>query len=723
MRRASPLVAALALGGALLLARQAPRPPVFRTGVDLVEVPAVVTDGQGRFVSGLAAADFEIAERGVPQAIVAFDRVSIPIWRPEASAPAPVVPADVSTNERLADGRLFALVLDSLHVSPPSVAAVRKQARQFIEEHVGPADLVAVLSLGGIDGASQDFTGDKARLLAAVDRFAGGRLRPATIELEEERQGAATTGVLAHGGKDPSDGERADRARSLASVLEALAGHLGRVEGRRKALLLFSEGTDYNVADFMGTVQAHASDVMHAMDRALGALMRANVSLYAIDPRGLASVDTAGERLPAHEAPNAPRANGSIPRMDFSEPSLEAEFAASIASLRHLADPTGGFAATASNDAATTFGRIVRESSDYYVLAYVPARRGKPGEFQPIRVAVRRAGLHVVARAGYTVAGGPAPAVAVEPPSEPVLGSPFAARRTGRAEAPPVESQAAPAPKGLESEMASLLSSALPVAGLPIRVQTASFRGSGKRPLVQVVTEVRGSSIAFVERGGRFASRVELASFTVDSRGRGANGRSTRLDLDLTRDEVARVRATGIRWMSQLDLAPGRHQLRVAARVTGTGAAGMVTADVEVPAFDDAPGVSGIVLTSQASAQMLTRGQSRLATPLATPPTAERSFLAGERVVAAVEVYCQRSGTAPTGVTASVVRADGSVVTEHREALPQGNRRDVTDVALPIDTRSMSPGRYVLRVRLDGVPPTDQVERRVPFEIVPGSLM
>jgi len=720
MRRPPATAALTLLGSALLLAGQTAQPPVFRSGVELVDVAVVVVDEDGRFVPGLTAADFAISERGVPQSITLFDRVSIPVWRIERGAATPTVPADVSTNEGVGDGRVFVLVLDALHVSPSNVVAVRRYARQFVEEHMGPADLAAVLSPGGVEAATQDFTGDKARLLAAIDAFTGGKLRSATIELEEERQAAAVTGVVMHGGKDPSDGERVARARSLSSVLEALAGHLARVERRRKALLLFSEGIDYNVEDVMGGVQRYASEVMHAMDRAAGALMRTNVSLYAIDPRALAAADTADERQPYREAPNAPRADGSLPRTDFSEPSLQREYAASIQSLRTLSESTGGFAAVTSNDLTATFDRVVRESSDYYVIGYMPAKRGKPGEFQPIRVQVARPGGRVIARSGYVVPAAPQRTASAEPvPEPPALAFGPPRQRTGRVELPPPAEAAAPAPKGVPGELAALLSSPLPAAGLPLRVQAAPFKGDGKKQLLQLVIEILGSSLAFVERGGRFESRLEIASFTVDSRGRGENGRSTTMDLRLTPDEVSRARTAGIRWLSQLELAPGRYQLRVAAREPATGVAGLVTSDVEVPPFAGGVSLSGVVLTSLPSALLVTRGQTRLASALGTPPTAARGFYAGDRIVAAVEAYVPASGEADRRVTADVERLDGGVVLHHEESIPAGGGRARTsEIRVPIDTALLPPGRYLLRIRLDGAQPPGAAERRVPFEVV-----
>ena len=152
---------------------------------------------------------------------------------------------------------------------------------------------------------------------------------------------------------DPSDGERANRAKSLTNVLEALAGHLDRVESRRKSLLLFSEGVDYDMMDILGTLQRQSSDVMKAMDRAIGALMRSNVSLYAIDPRALSSAEGDLIENPLYrETPSV------------SQSSVEAEYSDSIRGLRHVADSTGGFAAVDRNDIGPALERIIEESSE-----------------------------------------------------------------------------------------------------------------------------------------------------------------------------------------------------------------------------------------------------------------------------------------------------------------------------------------------------------------------
>ena len=116
-------------------------------------------------------------EGGVPQPLVAFEKVSFPILKAvEPPGRKALVAQDVASNESLAPARVFVLVLDSNHVSATRVRVVRASARQFIENHVGPDDYTAVFSPGGIASATQDFTTDKARLLAAVDQFTGMKM-------------------------------------------------------------------------------------------------------------------------------------------------------------------------------------------------------------------------------------------------------------------------------------------------------------------------------------------------------------------------------------------------------------------------------------------------------------------------------------------------------------------------------------------------------------------
>ena len=697
------------------------QPPTFRSSIELVEVAVLVRDKDGRVVPDLTQADFQLSEEGAPQQIVAFDRVWLDLPQPaKAAAPRPV-PQDVASNERVADARVFVLLLDALHVDSRRTQQVRKSARQFVLEHVGPSDLTAVVSPGALESATQDFTSDPTRLLAAIDRFTGTKLQSASVGIEEERRAVERGSIDVHEGRDPDDAERRGRAVALSDVIEALAKHLGRVERRRKALLLFSEGLDYNHADVMSRQQRYSNDIGRAMTRALGALMRSNVSVYAIDPRGLSSVEGALGETQAYGLPRGVQGLG---------PSVDQEYADSITSLRSVSDATGGFAAVDRNSLSGAFERIVEDSSHYYVLGYSPSRPPKPGELREISVRVSRPGVTVVARKAHAAptssAGSSAPrleAADAPAPAAPLAG-PRPRGRPGEGLGG-VGDLSAPSstPRRPVNDFQLLLASPLPRAGLPMRLQAIPFPSDSKKSSVKLVVEVLGRGLQFGERGGRFEERIELALLTVDAHAKADNGRSSNIDLRLTPEELQRVKTTGVRWLSQLELAPGRYQVRVAGRAARTGATGLVTADVDVPRFaPDAPALSGVTLTSLTSVVMLTRGDAKTSDPLATPPSAARTFVAGDHLTARVDAYVPP--TLPElELIAFVEWPDGSRNPPIRKKLAGGQApARGAEVAIPIDTTLLAPGAYVLRIALAAHGAGAALpERAVPFEITAAS--
>jgi VWFA-related protein len=698
-------VLVLSLSGMLAASGQ---PPSFRSGVELVEITVVARDADGRIVRDLKQSDFRVLERGMPQRIAAFERVSIPQALPSPRGPSLQAASDVASNDVVDERRVFVLVLDALHVASERTQAVRKHAIEFVEAHVGPADLTAVLSPGGLASATQDFTSDKPRLLAAIQQFAGSKIRSATVEVAEEEAARQRDpiAVALHNGKDPSDEERAGRAEALADVLDALARHLGRVAHRRTTVLLFSEGIDYDVSDVTSRVQRYGSDIIRANKRAVDGLMHANASVYAIDPRGLAS--SVGD----HVESSVFNASPSV----VTGPSVEREYADSIRSLRHLSESTGGFAVVDRTDFTSAFTRIVEESSEYYVVGYTPETPGRPGDFRDITVQVDRPGVHVIARKGYAIPSPPPAPAAVRQPEEPAaplaLRDPFGRRGAAAPEL------VAPARTALAGDLNALLASPLPTTGLLLRVQAIPFRGDERKSVVDVVVEVVGRSLRFAERGGRFDERIELALMTVDGSARAANGRSATFDLHLTPDQYQGVSATGIRWISRLEIPAGHYQVRVAGRARQTAVSGLVTRDVDVPTFEgDRLYVSGVTITSLPSVLAITQGIARLASALKTPPSTSRTFVSGDQMTVAVEVY-EPSSIASAEVAALIEDTQGVRTPVGRKIATGQHRTRLDPVVFVIDTKALGAGSHVLRIEATPATGGDPVIHRVPFEII-----
>ena len=139
-----------------------------------------------------------------------------------------------------------------------------------------------------------------------------------------------------------SDFERGYHARNTLDTIKNLAEYLSSVRGRRKALVYFSEGIDYDINDVFNN--RDATTIIDATRDAIAAATRANVSIYGIDVRGLGAVARRRDRDPV--------ASPTIRRSGSTASALQNELRLGQDSLRVLADETGGFAVVNTNDIA-----------------------------------------------------------------------------------------------------------------------------------------------------------------------------------------------------------------------------------------------------------------------------------------------------------------------------------------------------------------------------------
>ena len=637
-----------------------PPPVTFRVEVDYVEVDALIADAQGNLVSDLRAEDFEVLEDGKPQKISAFSLVNIPIER----APRPLfatrpVEMDVQTNDHV-EGRIYLLVLDDVHTDFTRTPRVVAAARRFIEENFGTNDLAAVVFTGRGEDA-QDFTNDQRLLIRAIEKFNGRKLQSATLNRIQGARVDPNTSTLGPG-DDADQQERAFRARNAMNTVRRLSEFMAGVRGRRKAMLLVGEGIDYDIYEAVGLLGSTASSVLLDTHEAIAAATRGNVSIYAIDPRGLI---TGAEDLI--------QTSSTFPGAGLRN--MQEELRLSQDSLRVLAANTGGFAAVNRNDLDGAFDRIVRENSSYYVLGFYSDNARRSGRYRKLEVRVKRPGLRVVrSRNGYYEARG----------------------RRPNAPAPP-------GPNAMPAALTETLASPLPVAGVPMKVFAAAYKGVAPNAAIALALEVDANALNFVEKDGLFVEQLDLAYTTTDSRSKVIPGERNSVNLTLKPDTYERAKAGGFRVITQLNLAPGRYQVRVAAS-NRTGKAGSVLYDLDVPDFYKSNFVmSGVSITSVGAAQVPTlKAKDPLGDFLPGPPTATRQFQSGDTLVLFAEFYENVGKTQPHALDLIAELRDegGAVVRESRE------ERSSTEVGgsggygfsakLPLE--NLRPGLYVLHV-------------------------
>jgi hypothetical protein len=161
------------------------------------------------------------------------------------------------------------------------------------------------------------------------------------------------------------------------------------------------------------------------------------------------------------------------------------------------------YASDVTRAMARAFDQIVEDTGNYYMLRYTPVNPPASGACRKLRVRVI-----VTARHGYVVPKPTARSGQRPPAMEdtmPVIGSGRGPQLRVR---PGVDLRnTTPGVSGVPDQLSMLLASALPVPGLPLRVQAIPFRGTDKKSKVQLVVEVLGGPI---RRHQRTQRRIHL---------------------------------------------------------------------------------------------------------------------------------------------------------------------------------------------------------------------
>ena len=393
---ASRIAAGLAV--ALTAALSAQEKPVFRLRTDLVQLHVMVADKQGHHLSGLTKDDFElhISGKRVEVAVLAENRIGRPAMPSLSTAR-----SDVASNETVQRDTIIMLVLDDVHIRRDSTEAARAAASRFVEKIAGRAQ-VAVLFTSGRQGL--EFTTDTQAILATVQGLTGR-------ENAMAGRGAAMW-PSGTSNMDPSNGGR-PAIRQPGSHVQAQAGQdlldstmqqgldkLPKHDGRRKAIVLISEGgipssvdaadgsdpgAQYSIAG-VPEKGLYTSAVPTGVDRILGrfvqSIRRTETSVYAIDPRGKATMGQEGYR-------------GTADFINQDDVARRRQTA-----LRRYTEETGGFAVVDTNSIVTGAEMIVDDLNNYYVLGFVPPNPTDKS-MHTIEVRVKRPDLEVRHRRMY----------------------------------------------------------------------------------------------------------------------------------------------------------------------------------------------------------------------------------------------------------------------------------------------------------------------------------
>jgi len=426
------------------VAAQAPRPEppqelqrsVFRVDTEVVLLDVVARDKKGRTVRDLRPDEVEVYEDEVRQEAGNFrflDSRAIgealedaaPGVAPAAGqAPPPETPKPGESRHL----NLVTFLFDQL--GPDGRNLARKAALSFLELENRPDVYVAVFQIGESLRLVQQFTTDRDSARTAIQYATGqldtqytaatDRLADAVVRAHAARDaletltsaGASTESAPAAAmlGQEVDMANMAVNALRLTDTLQreqqgrsalfsilALAKQQQALAGR-KTILFFSEG-----------IQAPPT-LEHVLLAAISEANRANVSVYAVDARGLSTVsDSAVARETLEQAAETSMRQQTTRgfRLFTREEMLISDTAESslrmdtIATLGQLAESTGGMLISHTNDVRAGIARAVGDLRGYYEIAYSPSNRTFDGKFRRITLKVARPGVSVQTRSGY----------------------------------------------------------------------------------------------------------------------------------------------------------------------------------------------------------------------------------------------------------------------------------------------------------------------------------
>jgi VWFA-related protein len=379
---------------------------VVKISTTLIQIDAVVTDKKGNIVTDLTAKDFEIYENGKKQDITNFSFVTAnPSVVPAENRPlealknknaVPIPPTKLKPEQVR---RTYALVVDDLGLSFPSIFFVKESLKKFINEQVRDGDLVAVIRTGGGIGALQSFTSDKRQLLANISKLKwnpqgrGGIGAFAPIDTTKQ----TTTNNSGENGNSKDYEAATEEFRNdnfsigTLGALNYIIRGMDQLPGR-KSLVLFSEGFQTYTKDRgMRAPTRIANALRFLADRA----NRSAVSIYTLDPRGL-------------EAPGFASAEDNITDIFGSGSDSLSDradaFFDSQQTLRYLAEETGGLAYINQNNIGSGLRKAVNDQSDYYLLGYQPDEAvfdPKKAKYNNLELKLTRPGLKIRYRSGF----------------------------------------------------------------------------------------------------------------------------------------------------------------------------------------------------------------------------------------------------------------------------------------------------------------------------------
>jgi VWFA-related protein len=528
--------------------------PTFTAKSSLVIVDVTVRDKAGKAIEGLKQSDFAVQEDGKPQKIAVFEYQNL------ASDPEP--PATLSLSDQLVlpeapktsitthspgeiqyhGKRLLVFYFDFSSMAIPEQLRAQTAALEYLGKQITKDDLVAVLLYTSTVQVLSDFTADRDVL--------GNIVRGLPIGEMSEMAGLADTGD--DNNEDTGAAFVADETEfnifntdQKLAALEQASRMLSALP-EKKSLIYFASGVSKTGIDNQAQLEA-----------SINAAMKANVSIYPIDARGLMA-DPPGGGASKGASRGTGIFNGSVYN------SQRAQINDSQETLVTLAADTGGKAFLDSNDLALGIKDAQQDLRSYYILGYYSTNSAEDGKYRRITIKLTNGmqGVKLEHRPGY-----------------------WAGKVWGKMNG-----------QDKEQQLKEAISAGDPVTDLPLALQIDYFRVSPTSYFVPISVKVPGSVVALAAKGGASFTQFDfLGQIQDETRAVVGNVRDF-IKIKLDEDKTASAGKKSYQYNAGFTLEPGRYHVKFLVRENVTGKMGTFETHFTVP--DLAADTSGLKLSS-----------------------------------------------------------------------------------------------------------------------------
>jgi len=574
---------------------------VIRTNTELVQTEVMVLDRRGHFVDGLKPEQFELTLNGTKQPVSFFDKVTTGSEAEAAQLAAarsnPGTKKEPARTETLLSsdrGRVLFFFLDDLHTSAASLTRARKALLRFVDDQMNPNDQVAIVSTSGQVGFLQQLTDNPAVLHAAIARLNYKQIKegyPGKTQISEymatqiedynnrqlfaylmdavkveQQMGAGLRGgdhrLASSYSAAPFLQNRvrqinAQARMTTADTLDALKSLMvssAALPGRKIAFFL-SDG-------FL--INERKSGAQEALEGVTETARRSGVIVYTMDLRGTFFNMGSAVDVSSNDYEDFSSRKAGLPG---------AEIAATQEPLKLIADQTGGRAILDSNSISDGILQAIRETADYYLLAWRPDSEGQREGNLRLQVTIKdRPDLRV--RLRNNVYKAPSQLVAKVSKSED-------AKEINTASTPPVEVQ-----------LVHTLGALYPEKALPVSLAVGYLNASAAGLMLKVSMQIDRQALDLDPQEKTQKAEVDVIGVAVDDRGQVASFKQL-LTVPAETSEPERA----VTWNQQLLVQPGLYQVRVAVRERSSGRTGSAMQWIELPAITTAGfGLSSLFL-------------------------------------------------------------------------------------------------------------------------------